>query len=72
MPPSSPPQAPSATTDTHKTPDQPLEIYKGGFLNIEVESSTQKEVRSERIKDAEVAYDDDFLDLHGNEEMELF
>lgn len=71
MPPSSP-QPPSATTDPRKTPDQPLETYNGGFLNIEVENSKPKEEISEKNRSAEVAYDDDFLDIHGNDEMELF
>lgn len=72
MPPSSPPQPLSATTDPHKTPDQPLETYNGGFLNIEVENSKQKEEISETNRSTEVAYDDDFLDVHANDEMELF
>lgn len=72
MPPSSASQSPPATTDSHKTADHPLETYNGGFLNIEVDPSAQNEERGKRNRGAEVAYDDDFLNIHGNEEMELF
>lgn len=69
--PSSPPK-PQTTTDSCQTPDHPLDSYNGGFLNIEANPKELSIEGEERSQSTEVAYDDDFLNIHGNEEMELF
>ncbi|KAG0725008.1 Phosphorylated adapter RNA export protein [Chionoecetes opilio] len=63
---------PPSKTDTLAASDQPLEIYNGGFLNIEVKPSAQSKVEDEKNRGGAVAYDDDIFDIHPNEEMELF
>lgn len=70
--PTSPSKSSQTTTDSCKTPDHPLDTYNGGFLNIEADPKEIIEKRGDKTQSAEVAYDDDFLNIHGNEEMELF
>lgn len=70
--PSSPSKPSQTTADSCKTPDHPLDSYNGGFLNIEANPEEISKGGERRSQSAEIAYDDDFLNIHGNEEMELF
>lgn len=62
------PTPPPALADPRACkPDTSVDTFNGGFLNIEADPRAAKvEERSAEV------YDEDFLDIHANDEMELF